>query len=345
MKSARLGELAALAGATIQGDPSVVVDRVSSVDEAVPSSLTFAIDERWLEKALASAACAIIVPDGVTTRDARNKTLVRAQNVRAALAAILNWFAPPLPSGEFTHPTAIVAQSVKRGADVWIGAGVIVGEDATLRDRAILLPGAYVGAKAVIGSKTLLHPRATVLDDCVIGDDCVLHSGCVIGSDGFGFVRVGDEQMKIPQIGNVVVGDRVEIGACTAIDRAVTGSTTIGSGTKIDNLVQIGHNVQVGEGSTLCGQMGIAGSTKLGRGVVAAGQVGITGHVEIGEHTLLLGGSKVFGALPPGSKVSGYPAQPHRTVMKQQVLLRMLPKLAQEIRALAAKVAELRKRS
>lgn len=344
-KTARLGELSARAGARVDGDADLVIDRVSSVDEAVQGALTFAVDARWLDKALQSKASAVIVPAALEVADRRGKSLVRAPDVRAALAAVLAWFAPPLPSGQYTHPTAVVAPSARRGAGVWIGAGVIVGERATLGEGAILLAGAYLGAGARIGARTLLHPRATVLDECVIGDDCILHSGCVIGSDGFGFVRVGTEQIKIPQIGNVVVGDRVEIGACTTIDRAVTGSTLIGAGTKIDNLVMIGHNVQIGEGCTLCGQVGIAGSSKLGPYVVAAGQVGISGHIEIGEHSLLLGQAGVTHSLPPRSRVSGYPAQPHRADMEQKVLLRKLPKVVDEFRALKAAVDELLKRS
>ncbi|HXW75940.1 MAG TPA: UDP-3-O-(3-hydroxymyristoyl)glucosamine N-acyltransferase [Candidatus Eremiobacteraceae bacterium] len=340
----RVAELATLAGAALVGSGDLRIDRVSSVEEAGPGSLTFAVDARWVDRALRSSASAVIVPS--ESRDAArgDKTLLVADDVRAALAAVLGAFAPELPSGDFTHPSAVIAGDVRRGADVWIGPGVIVGSGASIGDRCVLLGGAYVGAGAVIGKRTLFHPRATVLDGCEVGEDCVLQAGCVIGGDGFGFVRVGEEQIKIPQIGNVVLGDRVEVGANAAIDRAVTGSTRVGSGTKIDNLVQIGHNCQIGENCVLCGQMGVAGSTRIGRAVTAAGQVGIAGHIEIGDHSLMLAKSGVIASLPPNSRVFGYPAQPHRAALQQQVLLRNLPKLEKQLRALMDAVAELRKR-
>lgn len=344
MSARTVDELAAAAGAAVVGDGSLLIERISSVDDATPGALTFAVDARWVEKAIASGASGVIVPSDSSGVARGDKTLVVAADVRASLAAMLKVFAPPLPSGEATHPSAVVAPDCVRGADVWIGPCVVVESGASLGDGAVLLAGSFVGAHASIGKRTLLHPRATVLDHSVVGDDCILNAGCVIGSDGFGFVRVGDEHVKIPQIGNVVVGDRVEVGACAAIDRAVTGSTVVGSGTKIDNLVQVGHNVQIGENVVLCGQVGIAGSAKIGRGTTAAGQAGIAGHLEIGEYSLVLAQAGVTHSIPPRSRVSGFPAQPHRQVMEQQVLLRRLPKFIEQVRALMDAVTELRKR-
>jgi len=340
----RLADLAAAAGAEVEGDGDLRIDRVASVDDATTESLTFAVDERWLDKALASPSAAVIAPSGARGIDRRGKTLLFAADVRAALANVLKLFAPALPSGEFTHERAAIGAGVRRGADCWIGANAVVEDGAWLGDRAIISSGAFVGRNARIGARTLLHPHAAVLADCIVGDDCILNAGCVIGADGFGFVRVGVEQMKIPQIGNVVIGDRVEVGACSCIDRAVTGSTIIGSGTKIDNLVQVGHNVTIGEHCTLCGQVGIAGSSKLGEGVVVAGQAGISGHIEIGEHSLILARAGVTQSIPPNSRVSGFPAQAHRAAMEQEVLLRKLPKLAKQMRALTDAIEELRKR-
>lgn len=339
-----VGDLAAVARCTVVGDAQAVIDRVSSVDEAEADCLTFAVDDRWLQKALRSKATAIIVFPDAAGADRRGKMLIVAPDVRAALAAILKSFEPALPGGEFTHPSAVLDDDISRGARVWIGPGVIVGPKALLGDDVRLLAGAYVGRGARIGSRSMLHPRAVVLDDCAIGADCILHSGCVIGSDGFGFVRVGAEQIKIPQIGNVVVGDRVEIGACTTIDRAVTGSTTIGAGTKIDNLVQIAHNVHVGEDCTICAQTGIAGSTVVEPHVTFAGQAGIGGHITIGARSLILGQAGVSDSLPPDSVVSGTLARPHRENLEQQVLVRRLPKLVDQVRALAEAVDELKKR-
>jgi UDP-3-O-[3-hydroxymyristoyl] glucosamine N-acyltransferase len=342
--SRRLGDLAAIAGASVAGDAGITIERVSSVDEAAPGTLTFAVDDRWIARAIASRAAAVIVPDTAAGIDRNGKSLVLARDVRAALAAILASFAPPLPRGPFTHPSAVVDDGVKRGKDVFIGAGAVVSSGARLGDGAMVMAGAYVGRNAAIGKRTLLHPRACVLDDCVIGDDCILHANCVIGADGFGFVRVGKEQIKIPQIGNVVIGDRVEIGACSAIDRAVTGSTVVGSGTKIDNLVQIGHNCTIGEDSTLCAQVGIAGSTDVGALVTFAGQVGVNGHITVGDMTIAGGQTGITSDLPPNSKVWGTPALPIREEMAQKVSFRKLPKLFDQVRELMDAVAELRKR-
>lgn len=339
----RLGDLATLARGTVVGDADAVIERVASVDEADASSLTFAVDERWLEKALRSKARAVLAPDAARSADRNGKTLVLVPNVRAALAEILQSFAPPLPSGEHTHANALVEAGVTREADVWIGPGVIVREGATLGRGCRLLAGCYVGKNARIGERTLLHPHALVLDDCVVGNDCVLNANCVVGSDGFGFVRVGAEQIKIPQIGNVVIGERVEIGACSTIDRAVTGSTTIGAGTKIDNLVQVAHNVTIGEDCTLCAQTGIAGSTKVGSRVISAGQVGITGHIEVGDGTIIGAGSKVIGSWPANSNISGYYALRHRENIEQKVLIRKLPKLFEQVRELMKALEESRK--
>lgn len=342
--SRRLGDLAAIAGASVAGDAGIPIERVSSVDEAVPGALTFAVDERWIARALASRASAVIVPQSAADVARGDKALLLAGDVRAALAAILASFAPPAPKGPFTHASAVVEDGVTRGEGVWIGAGAVVCQGARLGDGAILMPGAFVGRNASVGKRTLLHPRACVLDDCVVGDDCILHANCVIGADGFGFVRVGKEQIKIPQIGNVVVGDRVEIGACSAIDRAVTGSTTVGSGTKIDNLVQVGHNCTIGDDSTLCAQVGIAGSTDVGAVVTLAGQVGVNGHISIGDMTIAGGQTGITSDLPPNSKVWGTPALPIREEMTQKVMFRKLPKLFDQVRELMDAVAELRKR-
>jgi UDP-3-O-[3-hydroxymyristoyl] glucosamine N-acyltransferase len=332
-----VGELAALACATVSGDAGLPIERVSTVDEAVAGTLTFAVDAKWIDKALASKASAVIVPATVSVPDARSKTLIVAADVRAALASILASFAPPRPHADFTHPSAIIEPDVQRGAQVWIGAGAIVRSGATLGDGAILLPGAYVGGNARVGARTLLHPRACVLDECVIGDDCILHSNCVIGSDGFGFVRVGKEQIKIPQIGNVVIGDRVEIGACSTIDRAVTGSTVVGSWTKIDNLVQIGHNVAIGENCLICGMVGISGSVKIGDRVVLAGGVGVTDHVTIGSDAMIAGGSGVASNVPAKAIMAGYPAVSRERAFEQVKHLARL-------RALFAEVGDLKKR-
>jgi len=329
-----LSALAAAAGGEIRGNGDVPIDRVAAVDEADDRALTFAVDERWVEKALKSRAAAVIVSRETAIADGGGKSFILVDNVREALAAVLRSFERPRPRGPFTHRTAIVDPDARVGHNVWIDAGAFIGPGARLDDDVVLSAGSFVGRDAVIGARTIVHPRALILDYCVIGADCVLQAGCVIGGDGFGFARVGSEQIKIPQLGNVVLGDRVEIGACTTIDRAVTGTTSIGAGTKIDNLVQVAHNVQIGRNCTICAQTGIAGSTRIGDNVIMAGQVGIVGHIQIGDNCIIGASAKVIGSLSPNSHVSGFYAQDHRTDIEQKVLLRKLPKLFEQVREL-----------
>ncbi|MDQ6780781.1 MAG: UDP-3-O-(3-hydroxymyristoyl)glucosamine N-acyltransferase [Candidatus Eremiobacteraeota bacterium] len=341
----RLDALAAAAGGSVVGDGALLITRVAAVDEADPNALTFAVDERWLEKALRSKAGAVLAPEAAREKLDASKAYVIVDDVRRGLAAVLQLFAAPVPRGPFRHASAVIDPAARIGNDVWIGPAVVISANASIEEAAVLLGSTYIGAHVRIGARSIVHPGVTVLDDCIVGTDCVLQSGCVIGGDGFGFVRVGADQIKIPQVGNVVLGDRVEIGSCTTIDRAVTDSTSIGSGTKIDNQVQIAHNVHIGEDCTICAQVGIAGSTEIGAHVTIGGQAGITGHVHIGDGSVIYGSGKVIASLPPNSRVSGFYAQPHRADMEQKVLLRKLPKLFDQVRLLMNALSETRKSS
>lgn len=342
-KGRRLDELATAAGGAVIGDAALLITRVAAVDEADATALTFAVDERWLDRAATSKAGAVLAPEAARERLDPNRTYVVVDDVRRALAAVLQLFAAPLPRGPYRHASAVVDPAARIGDDVWIGPAVVIAANAIVEDAVVLLGSTHIGAGVRVGARSIVHPGVIILDDCIVGSDCVLQSGCVIGGDGFGYVRVGAEQIKIPQVGNVVLGDRVEIGSCTTIDRAVTDSTIIGSGTKIDNQVQIAHNVRVGEDCTICAQVGIAGSTQIGAHVTIGGQAGITGHVHIGDGTVIYGSAKVIASLPPNSRVAGFYAQPHRADMEQKVLLRKLPKLFDQVRLLMNALSETRK--
>ena len=330
-----LGTLAQLqerVGGRIVGDGAVSVARVSAIDDASDDALTFATDEKYFAAALASKAAAILVDASVPAGDGPFvKPLLIVENARAALATFLSALKRPRPRGPFRHPSAIVEDGAELGDDVYLGAHAYVGARARIGRGTTLGAGAYVGAETTVGEESWLHPHAIVHDGCVVGNRVVLHSGSVIGSEGFGWAFIEGRLERIPQIGNVVLDDDVEIGANTCVDRAQTGSTHIGRGTKLDNLVQIGHNCRIGMHCAIAAQTGLAGSTSIGDFVKIAGQVGTRGHMHIGSRANVAGQSGVWGDVEEGATVSGNPARDHREWMKAEVMVRRLPKLVARV--------------
>lgn len=330
-----LGTLAQLqqrVGGTIAGDGGVAIARVSAIDEATGDALTFATDEKYFAAALASKAAAVLVDASVPIGDGPfAKPLLVVENARAALANFLATLKRPRPRGPFRHPSAVVEDGAQIGDDVYLGAHAFVGSNARVGRGSTLGAGAYVGPDASIGEETWLHPHAVVHDGCAIGNRVVLHSGAVIGSEGFGWAFIEGRLERIPQIGNVVLDDDVEIGANTCVDRAQTGSTRIGRGTKIDNLVQVGHNCRIGMHCAIAAQTGLAGSTSIGDYVKIAGQAGTRGHMHIGSRATVAGQSGVWGDVEEGAMISGNPARDHREWMKAEVMLRRLPKLVARV--------------
>lgn len=330
-----LSQLQERVGGRVIGDGSVGIARVSSVDDASDDALTFATDEKYLAAALASKAAAVLVDASVALGQGEHaKPLLVVENARAALAAFLATLKTPRPRGPFVHETAVVEPSATIGEGVYLGAHAYVGKDATIGAGCTLGAGAFVGDGASIGEHTWLHPHAVVHERCVVGKNVVLHSGSVIGSEGFGWAFIEGRLERIPQIGNVVLDDDVEIGANTCVDRAQTGSTRIGRGTKIDNLVQIGHNCTIGMHCAIAAQTGMAGTTSVGDYVKIAGQVGTRGHMHIGSRSTIAGQSGVWGDVEDGAMVSGNPARDHREWMKAEVMVRRLPKLIARVDAL-----------
>jgi UDP-3-O-[3-hydroxymyristoyl] glucosamine N-acyltransferase len=330
-----LADLQARVGGRIVGDPTVAITRVAAVDDASADALTFATDEKYYAAALAGKAGAILVDAAVAIDESTAvKPLLIVQNARAALATFLAALKRPRPRGPFRHATATVEDGALIGERVYIGAQAYIGANATVADGATISPGAHVGADAAIGEETWLHPRAIVHEGCIVGARAVLHSGCVIGSEGFGWAFIDGRLERIPQVGNVVLGDDVEVGANTCIDRAQTGSTTVGEGTKIDNLVQVGHNCRIGKHCAIAAQTGFAGSTTVGDFVKIAGQVGTRGHMHIGSGATIAGQSGVWGDVADGAMVSGNPARDHRETLRNEVMLRKLPKLLARLDAL-----------
>ncbi|HET9029497.1 MAG TPA: UDP-3-O-(3-hydroxymyristoyl)glucosamine N-acyltransferase [Candidatus Aquilonibacter sp.] len=327
-----LADLQAKVGGVVIGDGSVSIARVSAIDDATPDALTFATDEKYLAAALASKAGAVLVDASIDMGGATPaKPVLVIENARAALATFLAALKRPRPRGPFRHPSAVVEDGAIVGDDVYLGANAYVGAGAKIGARVTLGAGAYVGAETTIGDDTWLHPHAIVHDGCEIGSRVVLHSGSVIGSEGFGWAFIEGRLERIPQVGNVVLDDDVEIGANTCVDRAQTGSTRIGRGTKIDNLVQIGHNCTIGMHCAIAAQTGMAGTTSVGNYVKIAGQVGTRGHMHIGDRVTVAGQSGVWGDVEDGAMISGNPARDHREWMKAEVMVRKLPKLVERI--------------
>lgn len=329
-----LADLAARVGGRVVGDGSLVLARVSAIDEATPDALTFATDEHYYASALASNAGAVLVDASIPYGESPGKPLLVVESARNALATVLAMLKPPRPLGPYRHPSAVVEDGAHIGEAVYLGANAYIGASAHVANGATIGAGAYVGDNARVGEDAWLHPRATVLDGCVIGKRVVLHAGSVIGSEGFGWAFTEGRLQRIPQVGNVVLDDDVEVGANTCIDRAQTGTTHVGEGTKIDNLVQIGHNCRIGKHCAFAALSGLAGSTVIGDYVQVGGQVGFKGHITVGNRVTIAGQTGVWGDVADGATISGMPGRDHRERMKTEVILRRLPKLVARVDAL-----------
>jgi UDP-3-O-[3-hydroxymyristoyl] glucosamine N-acyltransferase len=336
-----LAQLALIARAEVVGPGEVEIQAVTDLAHAHPHSLVMVVDARGVPAADASAAGALLV--GLQAPPTR-KPALRVRNVRAAFARILAAFAPPEPP-EGIHPTAVVAADAQIGPDVTIGACAVIGPQVVVGAGTRILASVTLGARVTVGASCLLHPGVTVYPGCALGDRVIIHSGAIIGSDGFGYATEDGVHLKIPHLGRVVIEDDVEIGANTTVDRGTLGETRIGRGTKIDNLVQVAHNVSIGEGVILVAQAGVAGSATIGPGVVLAGQAGVVDHRSVGARAVLLARALATKDVPPEAQVSGFPAQDHRKELRIQAALRHLPELIARIEALEARSGPLPPRS
>lgn len=331
-------QLAQQLGAELVGDGSLEITSFAPADRAQPGQLTFAENQAYLAKAEQSGASAMLVGEDVTSS---TKALLRVKNPRVAFAKVLPLFFPAAQFPAGVHPTAVVAQSAQIDPTVHIGPHCVVGERVKLGARSALLGGNHVGADAQIGEDVRLFQNVVVYPRSQIGNRVHVHAGTVIGSDGFGYVFDAGKHLKILQIGNVIIHDDVEIGSNACIDRGALGSTVIGRGTKIDNLVQVAHNVVVGEGCLLAGQSGIAGSTRFGNYVVIAAQAGVAGHLKIGNQVIIAGQSGVMNDIPDGEKWFGSPAGPDRDTKRQFIVARRLPEMLRRLNELEKKLAEI----
>lgn len=335
----KLCELAAIIGGNVEGDGDVVIRGVAGIREAEPGDITFIANPKYVEFLPGTRASAVIAGEKLAT----SKPLIRIDNPYYAYFKVLNIFAAEqavrYPRG--VHQTAVVDPSARLGRNIAIGPCCQISRGAVIGDDTTILGGTFVGEGVTIGNACLVYPNVTIREGCELGNRVILQPAVVIGSDGFGYAKHGSIHHKVPQIGRVVVEDDVEIGANSCIDRATTGETRIGRGTKIDNLVQIAHNVVLGENCVIAAQVGISGSTRLGNGVVIAGQAGLQGHIEVGDGVMIGGQAGVTKSVPAGTSVSGYPAREHSAARRMIAHTAMLPDLFKRVKELEQRIREL----
>jgi UDP-3-O-[3-hydroxymyristoyl] glucosamine N-acyltransferase len=323
------------------GDPDCLIEGAGPIDAAEPNQITFAEKGPGLKHISQTRAAAIFVP---RNHSDPSRNLIRVNNPRLAFAIALKKLYPDKLPPAGIHHTAVLGEGCTFGDRVSIGPGVVLGNRVVLGDRVVLHPLVVVGDDAMIGDDTVIFPHVSILERCILGRRVIIHAGTVIGSDGYGFVQDGGRHHKIPQIGIVQIDDDVEIGAGNTIDRGALGRTWVQTGVKTDNQVHIAHNVVVGEHTLLIAQVGIAGSTTIGHHAILAGQAGISGHISIGNRAIVGPQSGVGHSVPDNQIVSGgIVAMPHRTWLRLQPILPVLPDLQKQVRALENKLQQLEK--
>lgn len=331
----------------IVGNPGVKVNTISKIEEGHPGALSFLANPKYEHYLYTTKSSVVIVNRSFVPAGEVSATLIRVDNAYESFASLLQMIDRARPRKKGIHPTAIIEPTASIGQNVYIGPYVYIGENCNIGDECSLYPHVYIGDNTRIGKNCTLNPGVKIYHDCLIGESCVIHAGTVIGGDGFGFAPQSESEfMKIPQIGNVIIEDNVEIGANVAIDRATMGSTIIRKGVKLDNLIQIGHNVEIGENTVMAGQTGIAGSSKIGRNCMFAGQVGIAGHLKIADGTRIGAQSGIAGDVRnENSIITGYPAIDHRDFLRSSILFRKLPELKTRIDKVEKELESLKKGS
>ncbi|MFC1805138.1 UDP-3-O-(3-hydroxymyristoyl)glucosamine N-acyltransferase [Candidatus Omnitrophota bacterium] len=334
-----LKEIAQFIGGELIGDPSVQITGISGIKEAGEGDITFLANEKYLpllEKTHASAV--------ITSRelDKASRPIIRTDNPSLAFARIVSFVMPEdVVLLEGVHPSAVIGKGVSLGQGAAVGAHAVIEDGVRIGDKTVIYAGCFLGHHTIVGNNTLIYPNVSIRERITIGDRVIIHSGTVIGSDGFGFVEVDGKYHKIPQTGIVDIQDDVEIGSNVSIDRARFEKTVIGRGTKIDNLVQIAHNVTTGENCIIVAQAGISGSTTIGKNVTLAGQVGVVGHIKIGDNAVVMAQAGVSKSIPADTMVWGYPAKPIDKARKINAAVANLPRLFRSVNELKKKVEEL----
>ncbi|MFH1861722.1 MAG: UDP-3-O-(3-hydroxymyristoyl)glucosamine N-acyltransferase [bacterium] len=337
----RVRDLALMLGGSLEGDAELVILGVAKIEEARAGEITFLANPKY-EKYLATTQASVILVS--PNQRVTDRTVIRVADPYRAFAQLLPLYYPPENLPELgIHTSACIALSAQIGGGARIGANVVIGEESVLEEEVAIYPNAVLGERVFIGKKTIIHANVSIRSGVRIGRRVVIQNNSVIGSEGFGFApKAEGDYEKIPQVGTVIIEDDVEIGAGCTIDRATLGATRIEKGTKLDNLIQVAHNVVIGANTVIAAQSGISGSTKIGAGCMIGGQAGFTGHITLGDGSMVGAQSGVSKTYPPGSKISGRPASPHHEELRIQALRKHLPDLAKRISRLETELADLR---
>jgi len=336
-------QIALLVNGKIEGDANASVSSFGKIEEAKTGQLAFLANPKYEEYLYSTQASIIIINEGLELKQSVNATLVRVPDAYSAFAALLSTYQEMLTQQmNGIQQPSYIAKTASYGENVFIGAFVYLGENVSIGNNTKVFPNAFIGDNVKIGNDSIIHPGVKIYKECFVGNKVTIHAGAVIGSDGFGFAPQPDGSFKkVPQIGNVIIEDNVEIGANTTIDRATIGSTIIKAGAKLDNLIQIAHNVEVGNDTVIAAQAGVSGSTKLGNNVMVGGQAGIVGHLQIGDGAKINAQSGVTKSIEPGKGVTGSPAHDYTAALRSQALSRTLPELEKRVKELEALVKQL----
>ena len=328
---------------TIVGDENATVNTFAKIEEGIPGAISFLSNPKYTHYIYDTQSSIVLVNKDFTPEKEVKATLIKVDNAYESLAKLLNLYEMSKPKKTGIDPLAYIAPTAKIGENTYIGPFACVGDYAEVGDNTSLHPHATVGSGAKVGNDCILYPHATVYHDCRIGNGCILHAGSVVGADGFGFAPSPEGYEKIPQIGIVILEDNVEIGANTCIDRATMGATVIHKGVKLDNLIQIAHNVEVGSNTVMASQVGIAGSTKVGEWCMFGGQVGLAGHIKVGDKVNCGAQSGIANNTKSGSTIMGSPAFEVKGFMKSSAAFKKLPEIYLELNAMKKELEELKK--
>jgi UDP-3-O-[3-hydroxymyristoyl] glucosamine N-acyltransferase len=328
--------VAELVGGRLLGDGAVTIRTVRPLDRAGPEALSFAISNRYAEELRASRAGAVLVPDALADAEPGPRTRIVVRDPYAALTRVMGVLFPPAPAAPGVDATARIGPGSILGADVRLGAFVVLGQGVRLGDRCQLAEGVSLGDQVSVGEDTVIGPRVVCYTGSTIGSRVVLKAGAVIGGDGFGYLSGAAGHTRIPHVGGCILEDEVEIGSNSCVDRGSVDDTVVGRGSKLDNLVHVGHNVRLGERCLVMAGVGIAGSTRIGNDVILAGHVGVTDHLVIGDRARVAAKSAVFGDIPAGASFSGHPARPHRQFLRAQAALYRVSPIISELERLVA---------
>ncbi len=326
------------------GNPDITVKDFSKIEEGRPQTISFLSNPKYTHYIYETKSDIVLVNDDFIPEKTIKATLIKVPNAYAALSSLLSMVNSLTPAKKGIEDMSHISSSATIGENIYIGTFAYIGDNAQIGNNCQIYPQTYIGDNVKIGDGTIVYPGVKIYKDCIVGENCILHAGCVIGADGFGFSKENGKYNKIPQMGNVVIENDVEIGANTTIDRAVFGSTIIKQGVKLDNLIQIAHNCEIGENTAMAAQVGLAGSTKVGENCVFGGQAGLGGHITIGKNSQIGAQSGIISNIKENSEIIGSPAIPVKQFFKSSIIIPKLPDIYRQINALEKELNTLKER-